>query len=60
MLKIKEEYLDVVMSSPFDKRVITLRFLDKGEYKYWYNIIPQIFEDKKVKNKYIKLDDREN
>jgi len=55
MLKIKEEYLDVVMSSPFDKRVITLRFLDKGEYKYWYNKVPYIFEDKKVKLKDVKL-----
>jgi hypothetical protein len=36
-LKIKDEYINLKMSSPFTSELTELRFLDKSMYIHYYN-----------------------
>lgn len=36
-LKIKDEYVDTIMSCPFTGHPKHLKFLDKAFYTHWYN-----------------------
>jgi len=55
-MKIKKELLDDFYYSPITGKLITLRFIPKEEYKYWFNKLPEIFENPLGKKKYTKLD----
>lgn len=54
-LKIKDEYLDMLFSSPFTGKMTHMRFLSKLEYPHWYNVLPHLFEGEitNYKKKYI-------
>ena len=56
-MKIKKELLDDFYYSPITGKLITLRFIPKEEYKYWFSKLPQIFETCSQNLKYERCDD---
>lgn len=43
-LKIKEDLINLIVTSPFTGRAVQLRFLEKEMYVHFFNRMPELFD----------------